>query len=247
MMDRKTYITDTYAKYWRGARKNIYGFMEYDKALLKYITEHCNQQKGRTLEVGVGTGYPFADYLSNAGYEVHGIDLSPELIRESEKTNPNIRCKVGDAEQLEYPDTYFDFVYCVHSSWYIPDLHKAVGEMLRVVRPGGGILLDMQNIRNEYISSLYKAHIFYNSHWAGMALKTVKNIVKFITRHGIQDWPFVVSEVPTDPVDIIRYLNGKNTIKITVLARLDDGSVTIVEDTSSSFTPYDRLIFHIIK
>lgn len=246
-MDRKTYITETYSKYWLTAREKIYGFMDYDRSLLKFIVDQCNQQNSKILEVAVGTGYPFADYLCNAGYEVHGIDLSPDLIHTCRKNNPKIHCKVGDAEQLDYPDNFFDFVYCVHSSWYIPDLNNAIGEMFRAVRPGGRVLFDVQNIHNEYISKIYKAHVFYNTNWAGMIMKTIKNLAKFITRHGVQDWPFVVSEVPSDPKIIINFLRELNTKKIQVMARMNDGSIANIEGEVSPFEKFDRLIFHIIK
>ena len=219
--------------------------MEYDKSLLKFITEQCPKKASRVLEVAVGTGYPFADYLSNGGYEVHGIDLSPDLIRECSQFNPHIHCKVGDAEHLEYADSFFDFAYCVHSSWYIPDLQKAIREMMRVVRPGGGVLFDVQNVRNAYIYAIYRKHIFHNTHWAGMAVKTARNFVKFVSRRGIQDWPFVVSEVPSDPVDVIRYLKETNPQRITVMARVDEGALRVVEDETANFPDrYQLFLFH---
>lgn len=139
-MDRKTYMRDVYSKGWITAREEIYGFLEYDKNLCKYICEHVNTNAGKLLEVAIGTGYPFGDFFQKAGYSVYGIDISPDLIDKCRQLNPNINCKVGDAEDLDYPDDFFDCVYCFHSTWYFPNLNKAIDEMLRVTRPGGGVL-----------------------------------------------------------------------------------------------------------
>jgi len=72
---------------------------------------------------------------------VHVIDIAPTLIDKCKQLNPDIKCKVGDAEDLEYPDNYFHLTYCFHSTWYFPRLNKAIDEMLRVTRSGGKKIL----------------------------------------------------------------------------------------------------------
>lgn len=242
MMDRKAYIRNKYSKRWLSARTNIYGFMDYDKSVLALIGRTCAGANSRILEVCVGTGYPFADFLCKAGYEVHGIDLSPQLIEECKRINPDICCKVGDAEELDYPDNFFDLVYCVHSSWYIPDLNKAVMEMHRVVKSGGHVLFDVQNRNNKFISRLHKRHVFYNAHWAGRTLKTAKNFVKFFSRRGIQDWSFAIYEVPSAPENLIPTIKNLHTDEVGTCARMEDGSIRSVEDPSYLFAEHERLI-----
>jgi len=244
---RKKYIEKTYSKYWITARKNIYGFMDYDKSLLDFITKKCDvKQHAKILEVGVGTGYPFADFLSKSGYSVYGIDLSPELIGECNKINPNIHCKVGDAEQLDYPDDKFDFVYCVHSSWYFPNLYRAITEMIRVVRPGKGVMFDILNINNSAISKIYKNHVFENSNLLGMILKTFKNTVKFVMRRGVQDWPFIVFQTPSRPESIVDHLRSLNVADYRIMIR-DGDSIKCNNGQGYSFLQYDRLIFYVCK
>lgn len=136
-IDRKTYVKDVYSRYWISAREKKYGFMEYDKNLCKYISDLIPPNK-QILEVAIGTGYPVADFFQKKGYLVHGIDLSPALIQKCKTINSDIECKVGDAENIEYPDNYFDLSYCFHSTWLFPDLKKALDEMLRVTKQGGG-------------------------------------------------------------------------------------------------------------
>jgi ubiquinone/menaquinone biosynthesis C-methylase UbiE len=52
-----------------------------------------------------------------------------------------IDLREGDAEQLNFPDATFDTVVCTFSLCAIPDEHKAVSEMQRVLKPGGLLIL----------------------------------------------------------------------------------------------------------
>src|SRR5215475_8510508 len=120
-MDRKEFMRSVYSGYWLGARDKIYGFMEYDRHLCEYLTAQASHRDGSAssrpealtlLEVAIGTGYPIADHLQKSGHEVHGVDISPELVHRCRELNPAIQAKVGDAENLDYPDATFDATYC---------------------------------------------------------------------------------------------------------------------------------------
>lgn len=139
---RKRYMRDEYSKYWIKAREKKYGFLDYDKALCEIMTRNF-LKKGKILEVAIGTGFPFAQFLLNAGYRMYGVDISPKLIEECKKNYPEIVCKVGDAENLEYNNEEFDASYCFHSTSYFPNLEKTLNEMVRVTRYGGYIFFDI--------------------------------------------------------------------------------------------------------
>lgn len=102
-------MRDIYSLHWHNKRK-IYGFTKYDKILIAELTKV--NQKGRVLEVAIGDGEPFANNMLSGGYEVYGIDISPKLIDQVQRKFPEIKASVGDAENLEFPDNYFDITYC---------------------------------------------------------------------------------------------------------------------------------------
>jgi ubiquinone/menaquinone biosynthesis C-methylase UbiE len=52
-----------------------------------------------------------------------------------------VTLREGDAQALPFPDGSFDTVVCTLSLCAIPDDQRAVGEMIRVLRPGGRLLL----------------------------------------------------------------------------------------------------------
>jgi len=103
----------------------------------------CSRAEGKVLEVAVGTGLnlPFYD----AGVDVVGIDLSPEMIaiagRRALEAGRDVDLKVGDAHHLDFADGTFDTVVATYSLCNIPDPDQALGEMHRVLRAGGRLML----------------------------------------------------------------------------------------------------------
>ena len=246
VIDRKEYMRSTYSKYWKNARKNVYGFMEYDKAFITLIESFSNKL-GKILEVAIGTGEPIANNLQKIGYSVYGIDISDRLIDECKKNNENIRCEVGDAEQLKFANEEFDLTYCVHSSWFIPDFNKAVAQMVRVSKTGGVVLFDIQNIHNREIDKIYRFHIFENGTAIGMLYKTIKNSVKFILQKGTQDWPFIISQTPSDPIAIYDMLQNRLNVEQINIYAWHEESMIDLGSVNKQYEEYSRLIFVVKK
>jgi SAM-dependent methyltransferase len=86
----------------------------------------CSQASGDVLEVAVGTGRNLPHY-GPAVTSLTGIDLSPAM--------------VAVAQLLDFGDATFDTVVCTISLCNIPDDRAAIGEMYRVLRPGGRLVL----------------------------------------------------------------------------------------------------------
>jgi len=100
---------------------------------------------GRILEVGVGTGLSLVDY--GKGTRVVGIDISEPMLDKARKRVETQRMghvealEVMDAEHLTVPDASFDVVVAQYVVTAIPNPEKALDEFVRVVRPGGEIIL----------------------------------------------------------------------------------------------------------
>jgi ubiquinone/menaquinone biosynthesis C-methylase UbiE len=246
VIDRKEYMRSSYSKHWKNVRKNVYGFMEYDKAFITLI-DSFSKKLGKILEVAIGTGEPIANNLEKIGYQVYGIDISDRLIDECKKNNKNIRCEVGDAEQLKFANEEFDLTYCVHSSWFIPDFNKAVAQMVRVSKTGGVVLFDIQNIHNREIDKIYRFHIFENGTAIGMLYKTIKNSVKFILQKGTQDWPFIISQTPSDPIAIYDMLKDRLNVEQINIYTWHDESMIDLGSVNKEYEEYPRLIFVVKK
>jgi len=94
----------------------------------------------RLLDVGCGTGV-VAITAARVGAQVTAADLTPELLvraRENEKiAGVSIEWHEADVEQLPFPDQAFDVVVSQFAHMFAPRPDVAIGEMLRVLRPGG--------------------------------------------------------------------------------------------------------------
>jgi ubiquinone/menaquinone biosynthesis C-methylase UbiE len=97
----------------------------------------------RVLEVGVGTGKSFPYYP--AGMTITAIDFSPRMLEQARTHAAQDRIVVdlreADVQALPFPDASFDTVIasCVFCS--VPDPLLGLGELRRVLVPGGQLLL----------------------------------------------------------------------------------------------------------
>ncbi len=93
----------------------------------------------RLLDLGCGSGESSV-YLASKGAEVHATDISDAMLQIAQKLalkhNVTIHTKVTGAEQLPYPDNYFDVVYGNGVLHHV-ELEPTASEVYRVLKPGG--------------------------------------------------------------------------------------------------------------
>jgi SAM-dependent methyltransferase len=242
MIDRKTYMKEVYSKYWIDAREKKYGFPDYDKNVCSLLVNLAGDVKEKKfLEVAIGTGYPFAFYFNSVA-EVYGIDLSPDLVAKCKEAYPNVRCEVGDAEKLPYQDCSFDIAYCFHSSWYFPNLKKAIDEMIRVTKNVSFIAFDIQNRNNPEIARGFKKNIA-ETRGTGKIKKVIKNLIKIAIGRGTPSWHFIVYETPSYPEDIYKMLKENSRVSSYNLYGRTDNDALKLLPSSSAFPEYSRLVF----
>ena len=112
-----------------------------DRELLRRFAAAVGSD-GPVYDFGCGPGHTTA-FLHACGVTVRGLDLSPELLAEARARHPHIPFEVGDMLALplagESVAGVVAFYAIVHSS--ADQLRTALGEMRRVLRPGGLLLL----------------------------------------------------------------------------------------------------------
>ncbi len=100
---------------------------------------------GRVLEVGVGTGLALPSYGS--GVEVTGIDASAEMLEKAREKVAELglqhvkSLREMDARRLDFADGSFDAVAAMHIMSVVPEPERVMAEMVRVLRPGGTLLV----------------------------------------------------------------------------------------------------------
>ncbi len=157
----------------------------------------------KMLEVGVGAGSDFLQWV-RAGTQAHGIDLTQEAV-----DNVRARLKiygleaadlrVGDAENLPYPNNSFDLVYSWGVIHHSPDTEKCLAEIIRVTRPGGSIKVMVYNRYSFFTFYLWFNHallkgkpfqtlstiLFNHQESLGTKGYTVSEIKKIVQKHPV--------------------------------------------------------------
>jgi uncharacterized protein YceH (UPF0502 family) len=96
------------------------------------------------IEVGTGPGH-VAAFLAEAGADVTGLDLTPEMVDEARRRYPGVRYQVGDLRRLMRPNTYDGWGAVL--AWYslihlaASELPAAIGSLARPLRSNGWLVL----------------------------------------------------------------------------------------------------------
>jgi ubiquinone/menaquinone biosynthesis C-methylase UbiE len=99
--------------------------------------------RGRdVLEVGCGTGLLLRRIAAFAR-TARGVDLSPEMLERARARGLDVI--EASATRLPFPDASFDVACSFKVLAHVRDVHGALSEMARVVRPGGHILAELYN------------------------------------------------------------------------------------------------------
>jgi SAM-dependent methyltransferase len=99
------------------------------------------------LEVGCGTGEDaraIADHVGATG-RVVALDLNAPVLDEARRRAQGVPGTItfvqGDVQRLDYADASFDRCYCERVLQHVPDPAAAIRELVRVIRPGGRIVV----------------------------------------------------------------------------------------------------------
>jgi SAM-dependent methyltransferase len=95
---------------------------------------------GEVLDAACGTGR-WASYLADRGHVVTGVDQSPAMLDLARAKLPDARFLDGELTRLPLDDASVDAAVCALALVHVADLAAAIGELARVVRPGGRIVV----------------------------------------------------------------------------------------------------------
>ena len=97
-------------------------------------------QGSRALDVATGTG-DLAIALAGRGADVVGSDFSEGMLERARGKSPAVRWEQANALALPYADAEFDAATVGFGARNFSDLERGLAEMVRVVRPGGRVVV----------------------------------------------------------------------------------------------------------
>jgi SAM-dependent methyltransferase len=135
---RKSYdrVADEYA---RRLFKELDG-KPLDRELLTRFAQLA--ANGEICDLGCGPGQ-IARYLRDQGAAVFGLDLSPKMVEQARRLNPDITFREGDMLALDLPGNSLAGIAAFYAIVNIPkeSQPRAFSEIARVLKPGGMLLL----------------------------------------------------------------------------------------------------------
>lgn len=137
-------------EYYCGSDFVNYGYWEANTAdaraaaenLMERLLARLPEKKGTILDVACGKGASTRHLLRYyPPTAVTGINISEKQLATSRRNAPGCRFLLMDAVALDFPDNTFDTLICVEAAFHFVTREKFLREALRVLKPGGQLLL----------------------------------------------------------------------------------------------------------
>ena len=104
------------------------------------------------LDVGCGIGGSSRILARDYGFAITAITISPQQVKRAQELTPqglNVQFRVDDAMALSFPDASFDVVWSIEAGPHMPDKAVFASELMRVVKPGGVLVVADWNQRDD--------------------------------------------------------------------------------------------------
>ncbi|MGX6511744.1 bifunctional 2-polyprenyl-6-hydroxyphenol methylase/3-demethylubiquinol 3-O-methyltransferase UbiG [Rhodococcus sp. SJ-2] len=182
----------------------------------------CEYTGLRALDVGSGGGF-LAEEFARIGFSVVGVDPSGVSLltagRHAAEGNLEIDYLRGRGEMLPVRDSWVDVVYCCDVLEHVTDLDAVIGEVFRVLEPGGLFLFD--TINRTWTSRLVAIKIMQEWRWSRLFDTPIhdwamcvrpEELAEVMTRHGLRVGEIVGlgprSKNPLRVLDMVRGARG---------------------------------------
>jgi ubiquinone/menaquinone biosynthesis C-methylase UbiE len=134
-------MTTNAVERWSPLRVFVYSLLHRNPKSNRVIVERSRiGPDDRFLDVGCGPGAAL-EHAATMGAAVSGVDPSPAMVARASNRVPAADVRVGSAEELPFPDDSFTVVVNVASFHHWVDRDAGLREILRVLAPGGRLLI----------------------------------------------------------------------------------------------------------
>jgi len=136
---------------------DIFGSRRFARDIKNHSSMHlAGLRPGKLLEIGPGTGENLRA-MKGWGWDTQGVDIDPAAVENAR--SKGLKVDLGFLEEQNYPSSFFDAVVSLHSLEHIPDPIATVAECVRILRPGGKLVIVTPN-------SASFGHRLFSSCWS---------------------------------------------------------------------------------
>jgi len=122
-------------------------FRPENRESVRRVLEGLRAEFGpRLLDIGCGTGFVIGLALDLFD-EIYGVDITPAMLARVPAAT-NVRVQEADASELPFPAERFDVVTAYSFFHHLRDMAQVAAEAFRVLRPGGGLYVDLEPNRH---------------------------------------------------------------------------------------------------
>lgn len=136
-----------------------------EHSILKLFSTLLPKQ-GRILDVGCGCGKPITKFFYDQGFEIEGLDISPNQIAKAKRNLEKSKFTTAEMTSYQYPQNYYDGLICLHSLENTERIfHKnTLKKFNQSLKPGSPILISLNTLPFEGIKPLTKEiQMFYSN------------------------------------------------------------------------------------
>src|SRR5262245_14398289 len=150
-------------KWWLG-RLLLWNMNARHSRLTDWGLSHVPLEKHFTiLDIGCGGGRTVAKLAAVTGDgKVHGIDYSAASVAAARSTNAQwleagrVEIQQASVSRLPFPNSAFDVVSAVETHYYWPNFEADLREILRVLKPGGTLVIIAEAYKGRRFDILYR-------------------------------------------------------------------------------------------
>lgn len=181
-------------------RRAAYRYAEGPSAPELAFEAIVEARPARVLEVGCGPGELAARVAEEVGADVVAVDSSPRMVQLARERGVDAR--VGDVQQLAFADGDFDCAIAAWMLYHVPDVERALGELARVLRPGGRLVAvtnstDHLRELRELVGAWPRPQIPFSGddgsellarHFARVEVRDAGGVIRFPSRETVIDY-----------------------------------------------------------
>lgn len=152
---------------WADNYDNPFTSITFRQTNAKIVKLIDPRQNSSLLDVGCGSGILIKFLLdANRGMKLFGLDITPKMVEVAKRkfaNNSTVKITLGSAVKMPYRDNSFDYVTCASSFHHHPDPLQSAREMVRVLKPGGKLLILDMCIEGLLRKILFKVENVYHN------------------------------------------------------------------------------------